>query len=304
MPELGVNGSGASVAAPPPAPVEESRHDAPRAGRTVVIKPASRFPRLDIAELWHYRELLGTLVWRDVKVRYKQTVIGVAWALIVPIFTIIVYVVIYGKFAKFPSGQTKYQVLVTAGYVPMQYFTSALTGAAGSVVSGGGLVSKVYFPRILLPLGSIVVPAVDLVLSFCVLFAVMGWYGAWPTGPQVVLAPVFLLLASLTAFGLGLFLAALNVRYRDVQYAIPVFLPLLPLLSGVVYALNKLPAKWQWILSVNPMSTAIAGWRWALVGAAPPDPWRVGLGVGVAVILFSGGLAFFRSSEPRFADLI
>src|SRR5262249_33593019 len=146
-------------------PAVSPRVDGPKSDRTVVIRPASRWPRLDIGELWHYRELLGTFVWRDIKVRYKQTVIGILWALIQPVFTIVVYVIIYGKFAKFPSGHTKYPVLVTAGYVPMAYFTSSLTGSAGSIVGGGGLVSKVYFPRILLPLAAVMVPAVDLLLS-------------------------------------------------------------------------------------------------------------------------------------------
>jgi lipopolysaccharide transport system permease protein len=283
----------------PRVPDDESRKH-----RTVVIRPASRWPRLDVAELWHYRELLGTFVWRDVKVRYKQTVIGVAWALLVPAFTIVVYVVIYGKFAKFPSGTTKYPVLVAAGLLPMQYFTASLTGSAGSVVGGGALVSKVYFPRTLLPLAAVVVPAIDLFLSLTVLLAVMAWYGTWPTGPTVALAPVFLVLGAITALGFGFFLSALNVRYRDVQYAVPVFLPLLPLLSGVVFAIDRIPEKWQWILAVNPMSTVITGWRWAVLGAAAPDPGRAAVGVAIATLVFLGGLAFFRASEPRFADLI
>jgi lipopolysaccharide transport system permease protein len=285
-------------------PAATVRSDGPKSQRTVVIRPASRWPRLDIGELWHYRELLLTLVWRDIKVRYKQTVIGVAWALIVPVFTIVVYTLIYGKFAKFPAGTTKYPVLVTAGVVPMQYFTACLTGSSASIVGGGALVSKVYFPRILLPLAAILVPAVDLLLAFGVMLVVMGWYGFWPTGPEAVLAPVFMALALVTALGLGLSFSALNVRYRDVQYVIPVFLPLLPLLSGVVYAVNRIPEKWQWILSVNPMTTAITGWRWALLGAAPPDPAKAAVGVGVALVLFTVGLAIFRRSEPKFADLI
>jgi len=287
-----------------PAPQVAREAEGREPARVVVIKPAPRWPHLDVAELWHYRELLATLVWRDIKVRYKQTVIGVAWAILVPLFTLVVYVIVYGKFAKFPSGNLKYPVLVASGLLPMQYFTSALTGSGSSVVAGASLVSKVYFPRVLLPLAAVVVPAVDFVLSFAVLLGVMAWYGSWPTGATLALAPVFLVLALVTALGFGLFLSALNVRFRDVQYAIPVFLQVLPLLSGVVFAINRIPEKWQWILSVNPMSTVITGWRWALLGASPPDLPKAALGVAISVAVFLAGLAFFRSSEPRFADTI
>ena len=272
--------------------------------RVTVVRPASRWPRLDLRELWHYRELLGTFVWRDIKVRYKQTSVGVAWALLVPIFTAVVYIVVFGRFAKFPRGDLKYPVVVVSGLLPMTYFISSLTGSSASVVSNGPLVTKVYFPRILLPIAAVIVPAVDFVLSMAVLIGVMAFYSSWPTGPTALLAPVFLLLAVVAALGLGLFLSALNVRYRDVAYAIPVFLQVLPLLSGVPYVLDHIPNKWQWILSVNPMTTVISGWRWTLLGGHPPDPARTGVGIAVAAILLFGGLAFFRSTEPRFADTI
>ena len=272
--------------------------------RVTVIRPASRWPKLDVAELWHYRELLGTFVWRDIKVRYKQTSVGVAWALLVPIFTAVVYIVVFGKFAKFPRGNLKYPVVVVSGLLPMTYFISSLTGSAASVVSNGPLVTKVYFPRVLLPIAAVIVPAVDFLLSMTVLVAVMAIYSSWPTGPIALLAPAFLLIAVVAALGLGLFLSALNVRYRDVAYAIPVFLQVLPLLSGVVFVLDHIPQKWQWILSVNPMTAVISGWRWTLLGGTAPDPARTAIGVAVAVLLFFGGLAYFRSTEPRFADTI
>ena len=272
--------------------------------RVTVIRPASRWPRLDIRELWHYRELLGTFVWRDIKVRYKQTSVGVAWALLVPIFTAVVYIVVFGKFAKFPSGNLKYPVVVVSGLLPMTYFISSLTGSAASVVSNGPLVTKVYFPRVLLPIAAVIVPAVDFLLSMTVLVGVMAIYSSWPTGPIALLAPAFLVLAVVAALGLGLFLSALNVRYRDVAYAIPVFLQVLPLLSGVMFVLDHIPQKWQWVLSVNPMTAVISGWRWTLLGGATPDPARTAIGVAVALLLFFGGLAYFRSTEPRFADTI
>jgi len=270
--------------------------------RVVVIKPAARLPRLEVAELWHYRELLATLVWRDIKVRYKQTLVGVLWAILVPVFTLIVYVIVYGKFAHFGSGNLKYPVLVIGGLLPMQYFTSSLTGSGGSIVSGSALVSKVYFPRVLLPLAAVTVPAVDFLMSFSVMIGVMAWYNTWPSSLVALIAPVFLMLAVVTALGLGLFLSAVNVRFRDVQYAVPVFLQVLPLLSGVVYAIRTLPDKWQWILAFNPMSTVITGWRWTMLGAAAPDPRQAAVSVAIAAVLFVSGLAYFRASEAQFAD--
>ncbi len=251
-----------------------------------MIRPAPRWPHLDFGELWHYRELLGTFVWRDIKVRYKQTFLGVAWALLVPVFTATVYIVVFGKFAKFPSGLTPYPILVYAGLLPMQYFTSALNGSSISLVSNANLVTKVYFPRVMLPLAAVLTPIVDFLIG------------------SFFLAPAFILLALVTALGAGFLLSALNVRYRDVPYAIPVFMQVLPFVSGVPYELSQIPTKWQWIFSINPITTVIAGWRWTVLGAHAPNPGQAAVSVAVAVLLLLGGLAFFRSSEPRFADTI
>jgi len=272
--------------------------------RVTVIRPASRVPRLDVGELWHSRELLWTLVWRDVAVRYKQTFLGIAWAVLVPAFTALVYVIVFGKFANFPAGSTPYPSLVVAGVLPMQYFASALNVSSLSLLSNLPLVTKVYFPRTLLPLAGVTVPLVDFVIGLPVLLALMWKYGTWPDGWKVLTAPLFILLAVVTVLGLGLLLAAVNVRYRDVRYMIPVFLQVLPLLSGVMFAVDQIPVKWQWILSFNPMTSVIAGWRWAMLDANAPDPGQVAVGVSVALVLFVVGLAVFRSSEPRFADTI
>ena len=278
--------------------------DAESSTRVTVIRPASRLPRLDIGELWHYRELLWTLVWRDVSVRYKQTFLGVAWAILVPAFTALIYVVIFGKFANFPSGDTPYPSLVVAGVLPMQYFASALTLASLSLLSNLPLVTKVYFPRTLLPLAGVAVPLVDFVIGLPVLLFLMAKYDTWPHGLKIFTAPLFILLAVLTVLGIGLLLSAVNVRYRDVRYMIPIFLQVLPLLSGVMFAVDQIPEKWQWILSLNPMTTVISGWRWAVLDASAPHPGQVAVGVAVALVLFVVGLAVFRSSEPRFADTI
>lgn len=272
--------------------------------RVFVIRPAPRWPHLDFSELWHYRELLLTFVWRDVKVRYKQSFIGFAWALIVPIFTAAVYVVIFGKFAKFPNGEIDYPILVFAGLLPMQLFTSGLTQASTSLVTNSNLVTKVYFPRVLLPLAGVLVPLVDFVLALLVMVLLMAHYDTWPSGPEALLAPAFVALAVVTALGAGFLLSALNVRYRDVPYAIPVFLQVLPFVSAVPYAVSELPVKWQWILSVNPITSVVSGWRWALLSGPPPNWGQVAVGLGVALVFLLGGLAFFRSSEPRFADTI
>jgi lipopolysaccharide transport system permease protein len=269
-----------------------------------VIRPAPRWPHLDMRELWHYREVLTRLVWRDVAVRYKQTFLGIAWALLVPAFTATVYVIVFGKFANFPRGDVPYPSLVIAGVIPMQYFASAMTGSSTSLVSNLPLVTKVYFPRVLLPLAAVLVPLVDLGVGLPVLAVLMGVYDTWPSGIELVFAPAFIALGLVTALGIGFLLSAINVRYRDVPYMIPVFLQVLPLLSGVMYAVDQIPVKWQWVLSINPMTTVITGWRWAILGEAAPNWGQAGVGVGVAAALFLVGLTVFRASEPRFADTI
>ena len=288
------------AAAPAPA-VEKPRRVEKR---TFVIRPAPRWPHLDFGELWHYREVLWTIVWRDIKVRYKQTFLGVAWAILVPAFTATVYVIVFGKFAKFPSGNTSYPSLVVAGVIPTQYFASALTASSLSLVTNLPLVTKVYFPRVLLPFAAVLTPIVDFFVGLPVLLVLMAMYGTWPQGIQVVAAPAFLFLALVTALGGGFLLASLNVRYRDVPYLIPVFLQVLPLVSGVMYAVDQLPSKWQWVLSLNPITTVIAGWRWAVLGAPAPNWQHAAVGVAVSIAIFLIGLTVFRTSEPRFADTI
>jgi len=274
------------------------------ASRVTVIQPASRWPKLEISELWHYRDLLWTLVWRDIVVRYKQTFLGIAWAILVPVFTAAVYVVVFGKFANFPSGGTPYPSLVIAGVLPMQYFASALTLASMSLLTNLQLVTKVYFPRTLLPLSSVLIPYLDFLIGLPVLLFLMWYYHTWPGGPQVLTAPLFMALAVLMALGSGLLLSAVNVRFRDVRYMIPVILQVLPLLSGVMFAVSEIPTKWQWILALNPMTAVISGWRWAVLDAPEPNWGQVSVGVAIAVAFFVVGLAVFRSAEPKFADTI
>jgi lipopolysaccharide transport system permease protein len=284
-------------------PEDDEAHLQPER-RTVLIRPARRWPHLDVRELWHYRELMFRLVWRDVVVRYKQTFLGVTWALLVPAMTTLVYVIVFGKFANFPHGNSAYPSLTAAGVIPMQYFASAVTVASLSLVANLGLVTKVYFPRVLLPLAAVVVPLVDLVIGLPVLLVLMAVYNTWPQGLAVVFAPAFIGLGVITALGIGFLLSTFTARWRDVPYMIPVFLQILPLVSGVMYALNQIPEKWQWLFSLNPMSAVIAGWRWAVIGETAPNWGQTAVSVSVALLLFAGGLAVFRSYEPRFADTI
>jgi lipopolysaccharide transport system permease protein len=272
--------------------------------RLTLIRPPAHWPRVDLRELWQYHELLGIFVWRDLKVRYKQTFVGVGWAIFQPLLMAAVYTFVFGRFANFPSSGIPYPLFVFAGLLPWQYFSSAMNSGALSLVANTNLVTKVYFPRLLLPLATIAVPVVDLLLGCVVMIGFMGVYDKWPTGPQVLLAPAFVVLAAVTALGVGLWLAAVNVRYRDVPQALPVFMQVLPLLSGVMYALDGFPSKWQWVLSFNPISAVVAGWRWAVFDATEPNWPQVGVGVAMAMLLFVGGLWYFRSAEPSFADTI
>ncbi len=285
------------------APRAATKPFAPRNTDVTVIKPASGWPHADLKELWRYRGLLAIFVWRDVKVRYKQTVIGAGWALFQPLFTALVYTFIFGRFAKFPSDNLPYPIFAFAGVLAWQYFSASFNQASSSVVGNVPLVTKVYFPRLLLPIGGVVVPLVDLTLSLIVMVGMMIWFHIVP-GAVIALAPLFVALALVTALGAGLALSALTVRFRDVPYAIPLFMQILPFLSGVMYPLGALPAKWQWVLSLNPVSGVVAGWRWAVLNGSTPNFAQLGVSAAVAISLLVLGLAYFKRTEPRFADTI
>jgi lipopolysaccharide transport system permease protein len=288
-----------SVAAPAAGTEELS----PLSDRVTVIKPPSRIPKLDFQELWQYRELALTLVWRDLKVRYKQTAIGVAWALLQPFITMVVLTLIFGKFAKFPSQNLPYPVFLYSAQLPWTYFSSAFVAAAASVSLNATLVTKIYFPRVLLPLAAITVPFVDFLLASSILVGMMAWYHVG-VGPEIVLAPLFILMAAITALGAGFLFAVANVRYRDVPYVIPFLVQIWFYCSGVIYPIEALKERWQWILSLNPMTGVITGFRWALVGTPPPHAGQFALSVAMAGLLFLVGLTVFRGFEPRFADTI
>jgi len=268
-----------------------------------IIQPPSKWPRLGVAELWRFRELMGVFVWRDLKVRYKQTVIGGGWALLQPILPTVVYTLVFGKDANFPSDRLPYPIFAFASVLVWQYFSAALTVSSGSLVANVGLITKVYFPRLLLPLGAVTTPLVDLALGCGLLVLGMAWYDVWPS-TAVLLAPGFIAMAAATALGAGLILSALYVRYRDIPFIIPVFMQVLPFLSGVIYAVSSLPAKWQWLLAFNPLTTAVAGWRWAMLDGKPPVLGQAAIGVAMALLIVTAGFAFFKRAEPKFADTI
>ena len=275
----------------------------PLSDRLTVIKPASRVPKLDFRELWQYRELALTFVWRDLKVRYKQTAIGVAWALLQPFITMVVLTLIFGKFAKFPSQNLPYPVFLYSAQLPWTYFQSAFQASSASVSLNAPLVTKIYFPRVLLPLAAIIVPFVDFLLASTFLAGMMVYFHIHVTA-TALLAPLFILLAAVTALGAGFLFSVANVRYRDVPYVIPFLVQIWFYCSGIVYPIDALKTKWQWILSLNPMTGVITGFRWAVVGTPAPHPGQFALSVAMAGLLFLFGLTIFRGWEPRFADTI
>jgi len=277
---------------------------ASRTGRLIIVRPAPRWPHLDLRELWHYRELAGTFVWRDLKVRYRQTFVGIAWALLQPFLSMVVFTLVLGKFGKFPHpGLQAVPVYILSGLIVWQFFANGLTISSASITSNMNLVTKVYFPRVLIPLAGVLVPFVDFLLALLVLAGVCAYYGEPIDGP-VWPAPFFVLLAVVTAFGAGLFLSTVNVRYRDVPYAIPFLLQIGMWISTVFVPVSTLSAKQQWIYALSPMNLAIEGFRWALFDSPAPDVSHAVVSVASAAVLFVLGLWFYRRSEPRFADMI
>jgi lipopolysaccharide transport system permease protein len=273
------------------------------ATRVTVVRPAPRWPQLDLGELWHFRELLFRLAWRDVMVRYKQTSIGVVWAILQPFLTMVVFTLVFGKFSQFPTKGVPYPIFVYSALLPWTYFASSVNISSGSVVTNRTMITKVYFPRVLLPLAGVTVPIVDFLFAFVVLVGMMVWFTIWPSW-AIVFAPLFLAMALVTALGTGLFLSAVAVRYRDVPYAIPFVIQIWLFVSGVVYAISALPEKWQWVLALNPMTAVISGFQWGVIGTAPPGLGKTLVSVASMTVMFVVGLWYFRHSEPRFADTI
>lgn len=256
-------------------------------------------------DLWRYKELFFVLAWRDVSVRYKQTVIGLAWALIQPLATMVVFSVIFGKVAGLPSeGAAPYALMVYAGLLPWQLFSSSLTGASGSLIGNANLISKVYFPRLIVPTASVVVAFVDFLVSFAILVGVMIWYQFLPSW-QIVVLPLFVIMAFLASLGPGLYITALNVKYRDFRYIIPFIVQFGLYVSPVGFSSTVVPDQWRLLYSLNPVVGVIDGFRWAILGGESVIYWP-GFLLSWGVILFFLwlGVRRFRTMEKSFADLI
>ena len=256
-------------------------------------------------DLWRYRELFFVLAWRDVSVRYKQTIIGLAWALIQPLLTMIVFTIVFGKLAKLPAeGAAPYALLVYAGLLPWQLFSTALTGASNSLMGNANLISKVYFPRLIVPTSAVVVSFVDFLISFTILVALMLWYRFLP-GWQILTLPLFVVMAFLASMGPGLWITALNVKYRDFRYIIPFIVQFGLYVSPVGFSSAVVPAEWRLLYSLNPVVGVIDGFRWAILGGES-YLYLPGFAVSWCVIAFFLwlGINQFRKMEKSFADLI
>ena len=270
-----------------------------------VIIEAGRAERHYWRDVWQYRELFRVLAWRDVAVRYKQTLIGAAWAIIRPFLTMVVFTVIFGKFAGLPSeGTAPYAIMVFAGMLPWTFFSSALSDSSNSVVGSAGLISKVYFPRLIVPLAVVGVALVDFAINFMILVVLMIWYRFVP-GWQIVLLPAFVSLALLAGLGPGLWLTALNVKYRDVCYIIPFLVQLGLYVSPVGYSSSIVPDQWRLLYSINPMVGVIDGFRWCILGGQS-QLYLPGflLSICVAILFLWLGIRQFRKMEKGFADLM
>ncbi|MEI7798692.1 MAG: ABC transporter permease [Opitutaceae bacterium] len=268
-----------------------------------IILEAGRANRNYWHDLWRFRELLGFLAWRDIKVRYKQTTLGVLWALIQPAVTLAVFTFIFGKLAGMPSGNAPYPLLVLCGLLPWQLFSAAFSNASGSLVANTHLISKVYFPRLIVPLSSVAVALIDFAVVLVLLAVMCLWWQFTPDW-RIIVLPLFIVLTLLTAIGTGLWLTALTVKYRDFRFVVPFLLQVGLFLSPVGFSSTNLP-NWRFIYSLNPMVGAIDGFRWCLLRGEPAlDPLNLAISIGMAALLLASGIWYFRRTERTFADLI
>lgn len=273
----------------------------------VVIEPSRGWISLRLRDLWQYRELLYFLVWRDLKVRYKQTLLGVAWVVLQPLVSMVVFSVLFGNLLDVPSGEVPYPIFAYAALLPWNYFAGALNRSSTSVVNSAHLITKVYFPRLVIPVSGVFSGLVDFGVAFVVLIGLMVYYRIAPTTATLLL-PGFLLLAIITALGFGLWLSALNVRFRDVNYLIPYLIQVWMYITPVVYGTTLIPEKYRFLMALNPMTGVVEGFRWALLGnyladAKPPDA-LFPISIGIALLVLISGLLFYRYTERYFADII
>ena len=275
-----------------------------RTGSITIIEPASGWVPVRLGELWEYRAVLYFLIWRDIKVRYRQTSIGAAWAIIQPFMTMVVFSVFFGRLAKVPSDGIPYPIFAFAALVPWTFFANGLTQGANSLVASGDLITKVYFPRLLVPIARVLSGLLDLVLAFVVLLGMTSWYGLTPRPGALLWLPALVLLALVTAVGISLWLSALNVRYRDVQHVIPFLVQLWLFATPVAYPSSLMAERWRTLYALNPMVGVVEGFRSALLGSGSAPGPVLAVSALTAVVLLVTGAFFFRRIERSFADLI
>lgn len=270
---------------------------------TFSIDPPKSWTSIGLRELWDYRELLYFLTWRDVKVRYKQTALGAAWAVIQPFFMMVVFSLFFGKLAGIPSDGIPYPVFAFCGLLPWQLFAHALTESSNSLVGNQNLITKVYFPRLVVPIAAVLGGVVDFAIAFVILLVMMLYFGIVP-GWQIITLPAFILLAIMTALAVGLWLSALNVKYRDVRYTMNFLVQFWLFATPVAYPSSLIPEQWRWLYGLNPMAGVVEGFRWALLGKTDPPGALLGVSIAVVVLLMIGGLYYFRRMEQEFADVV
>ena len=281
----------------------EARHPAHGDGRVVVLEPARGWKALGLRELWEYRELLYFLTWRDVKVRYKQTALGALWAILQPLSTMVVFSLFFGRLAKVPSEGVPYPLFSFAALVPWTFFANGLMQSANSVVANQNLITKIYFPRVAIPIATVLSGAVDFALAFVLLLGLMLWYGISLTAQALWIVPLALL-ALVTALGVGLWLAALNVQYRDVRYTAPFLAQLWLFATPIAYPSSLLSEPWRTIYGINPMVGVVEGFRWALLGTRTEPGAMIVVSSLAALLVLLGGAMYFRRMEQTFADVV
>ena len=269
----------------------------------VHIRPAKGLLDLELSSLWHYRELIYILVWRDVTVRYKQTLLGITWAMFQPVASMLIFAAVFSVMGKIPSEGFPYPVFLYAGLLSWFYVSQALSRGGSSLVGEASLISKVYFPRLILPLAATIAPLVDLLLAFVAFIGLMAWFEVLPTW-RILLLPLFAGLAAIVTLSGGLWISALYVKYRDVGHILPMFIQLWMFVSPVLYPVNKVPEAWRGLYAVNPVVSVIEGFRWALIPGFQVDFAIFLPSVGIVFVVLVGGLVYFRSMERTFADVI
>jgi lipopolysaccharide transport system permease protein len=271
--------------------------------RRTVISPSKGWLSLNLKEVWEYRELLGILAWRDVSVRYKQSIVGIGWAIIQPLMTMIIFTIIFGMFAKLPSDGLPYPIFSYCALLPWTYFARSLGDSSDSLVGSSHLITKVYFPRLILPISKVFSGLIDFAIAFAILLGMMAWYRISPTKGLLAL-PLFIGIAMLAALGVGTWFTALNVRYRDVKFVVPFLVQFWMYASPVAYSTSIIPEKWQWIYGLNPMVGVIEGFRWAMLGKAAPSITLLLIPSLIIFAILISGLYYFRKMEKTFADII